>query len=142
MEILLSLLLWLHFLGLASGLGGGIALAQTGPRLVTSTEHERQLIWKFERAFSLTGSAGVGVLIVTGPLLVWLKYGGVEGMPAWFWAKMAFVLLTLVGVILHAISGRRFRTGDATAYRWMAIAGRTAGISMVLAVLCAVMTFD
>ena len=142
MEVLLSLLLWLHFLGLASGLGGGIALSQTGPRLVTATEQERPLIWKFRRAFSVTASAGVGVLIVTGPLLAWLKYGGVEGMPAWFWAKMAFVVLTLAGVILHEISSRRARAGDATAYRWMAIAGRTAGISMVLAVLCAVMTFD
>ena len=33
---------------------------------VIATEYERPLIWKFERAFSLTGSAGVGALIVTG----------------------------------------------------------------------------
>ena len=81
MEILLSLLLWLHFLGLASGLGGGIALSQTGPRLITAAEQERPLVWKLERAFSLIGSAGVGVLLVSGPLLAWLKYGGFEGMP-------------------------------------------------------------
>ena len=142
MDALLSILLWLHFLGLATGLGGGIALSQTGPRLVSASGAERPLVWKLERAFSIIGSIGVGILVVTGPLLLWLKYGGPDGLSPWFSAKMVFVMLTVAGVIAHELAGRRFRAGSTGAYRWMAIAGRTAGISMVLAVLCAVMTFD
>ena len=95
MELFLTLLLWLHFMGLAAGLGGGIALSQTGPRLMTASDHERPLVWKLERAFSAIASAGVALLLVSGPLLVWLKYGGFEAMPPWFWVKMVLVVIAL-----------------------------------------------
>jgi protoporphyrinogen IX oxidase len=142
MDLLLSLLLWVHFLGLAVGLGSGIALSQTSPRLATANEHELPLLWKLEHTFSGTTLGGLVALLVTGPLLAWLKYGGMAGMPTWFWAKMVFVLLVAVGMVGHLLAARRFRAGSVTAYRWMEIGGRTAGISSVLAVLCAVMTFD
>ena len=27
------------------------------------------------------------VLIISGPLMVWLRYGGVEGLSNWFWNR-------------------------------------------------------
>lgn len=80
----LSFLLWLHFMGLATALGGGFALSQTGPRVVTAPEHERPLAWKLERAFSVIATVGMGILLISGPLLFWLKYGGFGVMPHWF----------------------------------------------------------
>jgi putative membrane protein len=142
MDVFLSFLLWLHFMGLAFSLGGGIALSQTGPQLVTAPENQRPLAWKLERSFSLIATVGVGVLLVSGPLLVWFKYGGFAVMPHWFWMKMALVAVAVIAVAGHEISGRRFHAGNASAYRWMAISGRTAGITMVLVVLCAVLAFD
>ena len=97
---------------------------------------------KLERAFSAIASAGVALLLVSGPLLVWLKYGGFEAMPPWFWVKMVLVVIAVAGVATHEIAARRFKAGRTDAYRWMAISGRTAGIGMVLVVLCAVLAFD
>jgi putative membrane protein len=141
MDVLLNLLFWLHFIGLAMGLGGGIALGFVGPKLIAAEGPFLAEMWKFETFFGRVGTGGLGLLIVTGPLMLWLKYGGPEGLSGWFWAKMAFVLVALVGVGLHQWAGSRFRKGDRTAIPLMFASGRTAGAAMALAILCAVFAF-
>jgi len=73
--------------------------------------------------------------------MLWLKFGGPGGLPWWFTAKMAFVCAAVVGIGVHEWAERRFRGGDVGAVRLMFIGGRTAGIAIVLAVLCAAFTF-
>lgn len=72
---MISLLLWLHFLGIGMGMGGGIALSQIGPRLVAAPVDQRKLLWVLETLFSRIGAAGLALLVVTGPLTLWLKFG-------------------------------------------------------------------
>ena len=36
MDIFINFLFWLHFIGLAMGLGGGIALGFVGPKLIAA----------------------------------------------------------------------------------------------------------
>ena len=124
------------------GMGGGIALSQVGPRLVAAPVDQRQLLWVLETFFSRIGAAGLALLLVTGPLTLWLKFGGSTGLSGWFAAKMAFVLVALIGVVLHEWAGARFKKGDASAVRLMFIGGRAAGIGIVLAMLCATLTFN
>ena len=81
-------------------------------------------------------------MLTTGPLMLWLKFGGPGGLSWWFWAKMAFVIVALVGVVLHERSSSRFRTGEASAVPLMYLGGRMAGIGIVLAMLCAAFTFN
>jgi len=52
----MSIVLWLHLLGLGLGMGGGIALAQVGPRLVSAAPERRELLWALERFFSRVGA--------------------------------------------------------------------------------------
>jgi hypothetical protein len=75
------------------------------------------------------------------PLVLWLKFGGPGGLTWWFWAKMALVVVALIGVGLHEWAGRRFRKGDESVVPLMFIGGRAAGIGILLAMLCAVFTF-
>jgi putative membrane protein len=139
--VLNTFLLWLHFLAIGMATGGGIALSQVGPRLIAAPADQRELLWHFETFFSRIGAGGLVVLIVTGPLMLWLKFGGPGGLGRWFWAKMAFVVLALIGVAVHDWAGRRFRRGDQTAVLSMVVGGRLAGAAIVLAMLCAVITF-
>ena len=139
---MISLLVWLHFLGIGMGMGGGIALSQVGPRLIAAPEDQRQLLWTFETFFSRIGAAGLALLLITGPLTLWLKYGGPGGLSSWFAAKMFFVLIALLGVLLHEWAGARFKKGDARAVTFMLIGGRAAGIGIVVAMLCATLTFN
>jgi hypothetical protein len=137
----ISIVLCLHLLGLGLGVGGGIALSQVGPRLVSAPPEQRELLWALERFFGRVGAGGLLVLLITGPLMLWLKFGGPSGLTWWFTAKMVFVCAAIVGVAVHEWAGRRFRGGDVGAVRWMFIGGRTAGMGIVLAVLCAALTF-
>ena len=140
--MLVNILLWLHFIGVGMAMGGGIALARVGPRLIAAPVDERELLWDFETFFSRIGAGGLFVLLITGPLMLWLKFGGPGGLSLWFSAKMLFVTIALIGVTLHEWAGRRFRKGDATAVPLMFIGGRVAGAGIVLAMLCASFTFN
>lgn len=142
MHAFVNLLLWAHFLGLALGLGGGITLSQVGPRLFEANGERYELLLSLEILFTRMASAGLGILVLTGPLLVWLKYGGFGGFNPWFWAKMAFVATALIGSTVHSIAGRRFQRGDRGAIPWMLISGRLTGLAAMAAMLCAVFTFD
>lgn len=137
-----TFLLWLHFIGVGMGMGGGIALSQVGPRLIAAPENERKLLWAFERFFSRIGAGGLAILLVSGPLMLWLKFGGPSGLSWWFWAKMALVAIALTGVILHEWAAHRFRRGAMSAVPLMYFGGRMAGIGIVLAMLCAAFTFN
>ena len=140
--MLTTLLLWFHFIGVGMGMGGGIALSQVGPRLIAAPADDRELLWILERFFSRVGASGLAVLLATGPLLLWLKFGGPSGLTWWFWAKMVFVIVALVGVVHHERASSRFRKGEAGAVPLMFVGGRMAGLGIVLAMLCAVFTFN
>jgi len=137
-----TLLLWLHFIGIGMGMGGGIALSQVGPRLTSAPEEDRRLLWALEDFFSRIGAGGLAILLVSGPLMLWLKFGGPSGLSWWFWAKMAMVAVALIGVLIHEWAARRFRGGAASAVPLMYFGGRMAGIGIVLAMLCAAFTFN
>ena len=139
--MLISILLWLHFIGVGMGMGGGLALAQVGPRLIAAPAEQRQLLWDLEVFFSRVGAGGLAILLLTGPLMLWLKFGGPSGLTWWFSAKMAFVLVALIGVVLHEWAGRRFRKGESGAVPMMFFGGRMAGAGIVAAMLCAAITF-
>ena len=57
-------------------------------------------------------------------------------------AKMVFVIVAVVGVVLHERASSRFRKGDANAVPLMYLGGRMAGLGIVLAMLCAAFTFN
>ena len=141
-HLLTTLLLWLHFIGVGMGMGGGIALSQVGPRLVATPTDERALLWQLEIFFNRVGAVGLATLLLSGPLMLWLKFGGPKGLGWWFAAKMLFVFVALVGVSLHEWAGRRFRQGNEKAVPMMFLGGRMAGIGIVLAMLCATFTFN
>jgi protoporphyrinogen IX oxidase len=142
MAIVVNLLLWAHFMGLAMGLGGGVALSQIGPRLVAAPVDQRTVWWPLETFFSRIGAAGLTLLLITGPLMLWLKFGGPGGMTGWFWAKMALVAVAVFGIGLHEWAGARLKRGDEGAIGAMFFGGRLAGAAMALVVVCAVFAFN
>ena len=76
------------FLPLLGMMGKGGAAPQTN-RLLTRFGH-----W------------GIIVLLVSGPILLFVRYGGIDGISHWFWAKMALVVLLAGGVVTSAMSAR------------------------------------
>ena len=90
------------------------------------------------RGSVVSGSAEV--LIVTGPLLIWLKYGGAAGFTVWFTIKMVFVVILLVSVIASGVLGKRLEQGDMSVMPWLP-SGVVNTLSLLAITLCAVFAF-
>ncbi|RYH08721.1 MAG: hypothetical protein EON57_05285 [Alphaproteobacteria bacterium] len=111
------------FLPLLGLMGQGSAAPQTN-RLLTQFGH-----W------------GIIVLLVSGPILLFVRYGGFDGVSHWFWAKMALVLLLAAGVVTSAVSARKMRAGDAAATSRVRIGRIIAVLSLLGTVVFAVLAF-
>ena len=138
MIIIGNLLLWAHFIGIGLAIGCGIALSATGPKLATP---EREHFWPLFKFFSRMAMTGVLILLVTGPFLIGVKFGGTSAFNGWFWAKMNFVGLAILGAGLHEWARVRFQRGNADAVPLMMIGGRVAAIGIVGAIFCAAFAF-
>lgn len=142
MAIASSLLFWLHLSALA--LGGAAVFGVPAVDFWLSGPGAGQEAAGFALMKQLTtmGRAAYGVLIVTGPLIAWLRFGGFAGFNAWFDAKMVFVVLLLITMIAQAIFARRTAAGDAKA-RGMLRQLEIVNIAvLLLIVLCAVFAFN
>jgi uncharacterized membrane protein len=137
-----ALLLWLHFLGLALGGGTLVAMLTMGRLMAAATPEQRQAYFRLGNILIKAGRAGLVVLLITGPLMVWLKYGGTSGFSPWFSAKMALVLVLVGANVVSGISYKRVQRGDAAAGKVGRRAGMVGAITFLLVVLSAVFAFE
>lgn len=142
MALGVNLLLWVHLLAMAVGIGGGLAMSQVGPRLVAAAPDQRETWWPLVNFYTRAAAVGLVVLLVTGPLMLWLKFNGAAGLNGWFAVKMGLVALAL-GLVGVAEWGKaRLKRGDEGGGRVMSIAGPLITPAVVAAALCAVLTFQ
>ena len=142
MLIVNNVLIGLHLLGLVIGMGSGIALGVMGPLYGQAKDGERSLLFRIGNALGRNGHVGLGLLWVTGILIVFLKYGGIGAMTPWFWAKMVAVVALSASIGIGSAAYRRFQAGDNGASARVAL---TATINKVLGpviILLAVFAFN
>lgn len=92
--------------------------------------------------FAGFGHAGIVILVITGPLLLWLKWGNSPPYPTMFGLKMLFVVLMLVVTGIMAFSARKARRDkDMVAAGRIPIYNRLATTCFLLALVFAVLAF-
>ena len=141
MDVFITILLWLHFMGLAVGGAAAFGIPVVGSRMGSATPETRPTLMAIMHGLAGVGRAGIGLLLVTGPLIIWLKYGGFGTVSFWFWIKMVLVLLLLAGVIYSGILFKRLSGGDTSVAPLMPRVGMANTAVLVLIVLSAVLTF-
>jgi putative membrane protein len=142
MDILINVLLWLHLLGLVMGGGALIGGAIVARLLPTATGDQRSGYFGLAGVLSSIGRAGLAVLIVTGPLMLWLKWGGHAPSDTWFMVKMVLVVIVIVGVVVNGLAFKRVRNGDATAAGLAMQSRVVTSVALALVVLAAVFAFN
>ena len=142
MDYLNSVLFWLHLVALALGGVASFGIPVVGSKLASASPETRPLLFSIVEGLSRIGRAGFGLLIVTGPLLVWLKYGGTGGFTFWFWVKMVLVLILLGLIIFAGTNGRRAQGGDVAAAKRAPMIGMASMLTFLLVVAAAVLAFD
>jgi hypothetical protein len=135
-------LLFLHFVGLMLGAAGGFASAIIMRRALTLPADEAKVLRGVGPILAKVSATGVAVLWVTGLILVWSKWSGFASLPQMFWIKAIFILsLTVVVGLIHMTYGE-IRKGNVAVAARLPKLGPMAGISALLAVLFAVLTFS
>ena len=141
MIVLVNVLVWLHIVGFALGMAGGMGMGQVGPRLAAAAPGERAVWEGLAKGFSGVSGLGLALLLITGPLVLYLKWESGAGLGPAFWIKMALVVAVVVAFGLGKTGMARMRRGDAGGIRLMRLAGPITGLSALAASLAAVFAF-
>lgn len=103
MDITFQLLLLVHFAALIFGTATAVAMPVIMGRMAGASPDGRQMLGGIGQRLAKNSQISFGVLVLTGIAMVIVRYGGVEGMNGWFWAKMALVGVMVVMMIAAAL---------------------------------------
>jgi hypothetical protein len=136
------LLRFLHFVGLALGVGSGFAQIAVGILIGRATGPDRAVLIRMRPALGQMGGIGLGLLWITGLTLVFTRWGGFGSLPGVFHAKVtAVVLLTGMVGYSHRLL-KQARLGDASAPGRLETAGKIMLLLSLTAVALAVYAFN
>lgn len=141
MDFVVAVLIWIHFMALALGGAATFGIPVVGGKMAGAGQESRPLLLSIMKGLSSLGRAGLGALIVTGPLIVWLKYGD-AAFNVWFWAKMVLVVALLAGVIYAGINLKRSMSGDQAAGRRSPQLGMINTVLFLAIVATAILAFE
>ena len=135
-------LLFLHLFGLLMGAGGGLG-AGVVMRIASSRPPEQaNVLRSVGPALGRASTIGLIIMLITGPALVSMKYGGFANLPTLFWVKMVFVASLTLAAITLELTYASVKRGNVEAAKRLPALGPWAGVSSLLAVLFAVLAFN
>lgn len=103
MDITFQLLLLAHLAALVIGTATAVAMPVVMGRMAGATPEGKQMLGGIGQRLAKNSQVSFGVLLLTGIAMVIVRYGGVDGLNGWFWAKMAFVGVVLAMMITGAV---------------------------------------
>jgi hypothetical protein len=135
-------LLFLHFVGLMAGAAGGLASGVIMRRALSMPAGEAQVVRGLGPLLANVAAIGVGLLWVTGLIMVWSKWDGLASLPTLFWVKAIFIATLTAFTILTHMAYAEIRKGNTAAAARLPRIGPASGVSAFLAVLFAVIAFS
>lgn len=142
MELIINLLIWAHILAFIGGGSNSVVGPVIARRLPGATAEQRGAYYGLMNALSRVGRIAMVVLLVSGPLILWLRYGGLDGASVWFWVKMALIVVMLVAIIYGDINFKKFQGGDDAAGQRADVAHKITGAAFAGVILSAVLAFN
>lgn len=115
MDILNTLVYWLHFMGLALGGVAAFGIPLTSARIPGAEPAARPALAQVIEVFSKVGSAGIGILILTGIIMIFTKLGGIAGQSPWFYGKLVLVVVLIGVIVVSKKLGAKAMKGDLAA---------------------------
>lgn len=134
-------LLMLHFLGFGMGTAASAGNGIVGG-MIAQAPGDAPVLSRLQPIFGRLGQIGLGLLWLTGAILIWSKWGGPQNLPWTFWIKFGCVALLTALIVYLTMLGNRARAGDQGARRQMATFGPFGGILLGLTIIFAVIAFN
>jgi hypothetical protein len=137
-----GLLVFLHLFGLMLGAAGGFGSGIVMRQAMSRPADQAQTLRSLGPVLANVAAAGVALLWITGPIMVWTMYGGFGNLPGLFWVKFLFVVVMTVLVgLTHMTYAEIRRTRNPAIASRLAIIGPASGVATLLAVLFAAYAF-
>lgn len=141
MHVVGLVLFIIHIIAFVVGGANSVVMPLIGPKMATASPDTRAALTDLAEKLSKTGKWAMLTLLVTGVLVLWLKWDW--AVPnVWFWIKMAFVAAMLVFISLNEVNARKARAGDAAAARQAAQFGQFTAIAFLGVIISAIFAFN
>ena len=141
MDVVINLLIWVHVVAFIAGGSNSVVGPVIGARMATATPEQRSGYFGVMNTLSQVGKVAMAALLITGPLIMFMKYGGLGSASFWFWIKMALVVVMLAAIIYGGIQFKRYQGGDAEAQKRADAAHKITGLAFLGVLLSAVFAF-
>ena len=138
LPVVINILVFAHLMGLVLGMGSGVALATVGR---VQAERPETVLDRVAEMLRMNSHVGLALLWISGPLILWLRYGGFGGVGVWFWLKLAGVVVLTVAVGLSTMDYRRVKRGDTSVLGRAKLLSAATTLSAIWVVFSAVFAF-
>ena len=138
----INLLLWIHIVALVAGGSNTVVMPIIGATLPRVDEQTRATLFRIGFHMGTVGKVAAATLLISGPLLLWLKYGGLLGVSPWFWAKMALMVIMFAAIVFEEVNFKKSALGDQAAARNSKLGGIIATVAFLGVLLAAVFAFN
>lgn len=132
------LLFFVHVVAFVAGGANSVVMPIIGAKMATATPELRGNLMDVALKLAKVGKVAMGTLLVTGVLVLWLKWNWVVPN-LWFWVKMAGIVLMIVFITLNE---RTQKAGGPDAPRRSKMFGQLTALSFALVILAAVFAFN
>jgi protoporphyrinogen IX oxidase len=135
------LLFVVHIVAFVAGGSNSVVMPILAGKLASATPEMRGELMDIAHRLARVGKYSMIALIVTGLLVLWLKWNFVVPN-VWFWVKMAGIVAMLVFIGLNESMAKRVAAGDADALQRSELFGKLTGAAFLVVVLSAVFAFN
>ena len=137
-----NLLLWIHIVALVAGGSNTVVMPIIGATLPKVDETTRATLFGIGFHMASIGKVAAVTLLISGPLLLWLKYDGLHGATPWFWVKMALMVVMFAAIIFEETNFKKLASGDRSAGGRSKLGGIIASIAFLGVLFAAVLAFN
>lgn len=141
MEAIALVLFFVHIVAFVAGGANSVVMPIIGSRMATATPETRGVLIGIAEALAKVGKYAMITLIVTGLLVLWLKWNWVVPN-VWFWVKMAGIVAMLAFLSLNEMNAKKARSGDMTAAANSKRFGQLTALAFAVVIAAAVFAFN
>lgn len=136
-----QILLILHLFGFGAGAGASLAnFFITG--LIGANPGDAPALNRMRLLLARTGQMALGLLWLTGIILIWSKWGGPAFVPQLFWLKLFLVVVMTALVVVMDLTFKAVRGGNMAVASRLPILSMASAALLILIVVIAVFAFD
>ena len=136
--ILGLLLFFVHIVAFIAGGANSVVMPIIGAKMATASPEVRGNLMDIAQRLAGVGKIAMGTLLVSGVLVLWLKWNWVVPN-AWFWVKMLAIVAMIVFIVLNE---RAQKAGGPDAPRRSKMFGQLTALSFAIVVFSAIFAFN